>query len=325
MNGRPRWSLPRGRVLLRALREDPTQEYLSLVPTSGTINAPVLVCVHGISRNAHEQARVFAAGCEERGAILVVPIFTVQQHKDYQRLGRRGRGTRSDMLLNRCLAEVAFLTGADVTQFRLFGFSGGAQFAHRYLMAHPDRVARAVLVASGWYTFPDHRVAYPYGIRSGRSLPGVNFNPERFLRVPIHVLVGARDVGSANVRSSESLDAQQGRNRLERARNWTHAMRKAAEDYSIEPDIDLTEVPDTDHSFSRFCQNGALIERVFASLFEDREEAPRSRSLNGADSVRSVFEDITNGKRPMGEGPIEEGSIKFVKTGTSEESDAQER
>ena len=70
-----RWSLPRGRVLRRALRSDPTQEYLLYVPHSASPDARVLVSVHGISRNAHEQAAVFSPMCEARGVVMLVPIF----------------------------------------------------------------------------------------------------------------------------------------------------------------------------------------------------------------------------------------------------------
>ncbi len=276
----PRWSLPRGRIVLRALRHHAHQEYLIFIPSSGAVRAPVLVSVHGVSRNAHEQARALVPACDERGIVLVVPIFGVDSHKDYQRLGR-GRD-RADLLLNRCLGEAASLSGADVAQIRLFGFSGGAQFVHRYLMAHPDRVERAVLAAAGWYTFPDHRRRFPYGIRVGRSLRGVSFNPEKFLRVPIHVLVGSADVESKNLRRSARLDAQQGTTRVERAHRWVAAMREAADAYRMERQVTLTEVPDVDHSFQRFCRTGALVARAFRSLFDANAgrdvEPPR---LNG--------------------------------------------
>jgi pimeloyl-ACP methyl ester carboxylesterase len=259
--------LPRGRIVLRNLRADPLQQYLVFIPRAGAADAPVLVSVHGISRNAHHQARIFASMCDERGVVLLVPIFTPDRHKDYQRLGRRGRGERTDVVLNDCLAELAFLTGADVAQIRLFGFSGGAQFAHRYLMAHPERVAHGVFAAAGWYTFPDDSQRFPYGTRSTRALRGVTFNPERFLRVPIDVLVGERDLESTNLRRTPRADAQQGTNRLERARNWVAAMRAAASVYRIDARVELTVVPGVDHSFDRFCRDGALVERVFGLLF----------------------------------------------------------
>jgi pimeloyl-ACP methyl ester carboxylesterase len=240
------------------------------VPESAVRGAPVLVAVHGVSRNAHEQAVVFSRLCDARGAVLLVPIFTKDQHRDYQRLGRNGRGPRVDLLLHRCLSEVASMSGADVAQIRLFGFSGGAQFAHRYLMAHPHRVARAVIAASGWYTFPDRARKYPYGIRMNRSLSGVHFSPEQFLRVPVKVLVGSRDTGSNKMRSSADLDAQQGANRVERARRWVAAMRTAASAFGLRRRVSLTEVPDIDHSFTAFCERGALVDLVDRSLFGRR-------------------------------------------------------
>ena len=286
-NAQPRWSLPSGRVLLRVLRADPVQEYLVYVPRSGAVDAPVFASVHGISRNAFEQARIFAPFCEQFGVVMVVPRFARGQHHYYQRLGHGGRGVRADMVLNQILLELTSLTGADTTQIYLFGYSGGAQFAHRYLMAHPHRVVRAVVASAGWYTFPDHRQRYPYGIRSTRSLPGISFNPEAFLHVPVDVLVGARDVGSAKLRSTERIDKQQGRTRVDRARNWVSAMRAAAEAHGIEPTVTFTEVPKTDHSFRRFCERGALVDRVFSSLFGINLELPAKRSNNGSPVART--------------------------------------
>lgn len=261
------WSLPRNRVLQRVLQADPMQEYLVYAPTSGAFGAPIFVAVHGLACNPHDLARVFSELCETAGVVMLAPIFTTEQHSDYQRLGRSGRGVRADVALDRCVAEVASLTGADVKQVHLFGYSGGAQFVHRYLMAHPHRVARAVVASAGWYTFPDTKLRFPYGIRPHRRLPGVNFDPEKFLRVPVTVLVGQRDVGGAKVRSTERLNKQQGVNRLERARKWVATMRAAAEAHGYEPRVTCTEVPDMDHSFTQFCQRGALAERVFTALF----------------------------------------------------------
>ena len=65
------------------------------------------------------------------------------------------------------LLIILAFTGAAAGPFYLFGFSGGAQFAHRYVLAHPDRVAAAGIGAAGWYTFPDSATPYPYGLGRG--------------------------------------------------------------------------------------------------------------------------------------------------------------
>lgn len=261
------WSLPTGRVLRRVLQSDPMQEYLLYVPDSGGTEAPILVAVHGLACNPEELARVFGPYCETAGVVMLAPIFSTEQHGDFQRLGRVGRGVRADIALDRCVAEVVTLTNADAGQLHLFGYSGGAQFVHRYLMAHPHRVAGAVAASAGWYTFPDMKERYPYGIRRQRRLPGVTFNPEEFLRVPVTVLVGLDDLNGEHLRSTDRVNRQQGRSRIERARNWVAAMRTAAIAYGYEPCVTCVEVPDVDHAFANFCERGALQERVFAALF----------------------------------------------------------
>ena len=293
--GSQRWSLPRGRLLRRVLRDDPTQEYLLYIPSSGAESAPVMVSVHGISRNAHEQAHVFSPYCERFGAVLVVPRFTPEMHRDYQRLGRAGRGERADLALQRYLNEVAKLTGADVSQIYLFGFSGGAQFAHRYAMAHPHRVAKAIIAAAGWYTFPDHTERYPYGIRSNRKLKGVRFNPEEFLRVPIEVLVGSHDIGTANLRSTEKTVKQQGETRKERAERWVAVMQESALNYNLKPVTSLTVVDHVDHSFAKFCQEGALVRRVFRSFFGVTIEANQhTYNGNGRSTTKYIGDSPTH-------------------------------
>jgi poly(3-hydroxybutyrate) depolymerase len=284
---RPRWSVPRGRIVLRALASDPTQEYLLYVPEAAPSDAPMIVSVHGMSGNAPNHAAVFSSLCDELGLVMLTPIFTSERHRDFQRLGRKGRGSRSDLLLHRVLAEAAALSGADPTRVHLVGFSAGAQFAHRYSMVHPDRVARAVVVAAGWYTFPDHRQRYPYGIRPVRALEHVSFDPEAFLRVPIDVVVGKLDTTTAKLRSTERTIAQQGRTRLERARNWVGAMRAAAEAHGLPSLVTLTEVDGVGHSFTDFTARGDLVGHVRRALFADTgvPPDPSSRQTNAAEGA----------------------------------------
>jgi pimeloyl-ACP methyl ester carboxylesterase len=263
-----RWSLPRGRLLRRTLRTDTELEYSVYIPTTGGVDAPVLVAAHGMSRTWNGQAEAFTAGCEQLGITLVAPSFSGPPHADYQRLGREGRGHRADHFLHHCLQEVQTLTGADITQVRLFGHSGGAQFAHRYLMAYPHRVAGAVVAGAGWYTFPDTALKFPYGIRASRRLPGVSFNPEAYLNVPVTVLVGARDTEPHKLRSSEQVNLQQGLTRVDRARNWVAAMHAQGAAHGIAPRVDLVELPDAGHSFADLCRSGALVDRVFSTLFD---------------------------------------------------------
>jgi pimeloyl-ACP methyl ester carboxylesterase len=295
LNGEDRWTLPGGKVHRRVLRSNPAQEYFVYVPFRGGTNEPVLVTVHGQSRNAKEQAELFSEYCEALGVVLVVPHFPADVYPDYQRLGRRG--SRADLALNAIVEEAGLLTGASVERIYLFGFSGGAQFAHRYAMAFPDRVASAVCVAAGWYTFPDARRRFPYGIRPRADLPGVRFDPEEFLRVPMTVIIGENDTEQdGGLRRSDKLDEQQGVNRVERARNWVAAMQAAAVAYRMESLVTFGEAPDACHSFRRFMHVAQLGDLVMRRLFsvparrrqpvdvpaEPEARVPRGRSRRAA-------------------------------------------
>jgi len=253
-------------VLRRARHDDPTHEYFAYVPTAAEAGAPLFVGVHGISRNAEELAQRFSGQCEEYNVVLVAPYFSQGHSTDYQRLGRTGKGPRADAALHSILEEMAWLTGAEAARIHLFGFSGGAQFAHRYTMAYPHRVAAAVVAAAGWYTLPDPLKRFPYGIRATRDLPGVRFDPEEFLRVPITVMVGEQDVSTSDLRSTRQV-ARQGDDRVERARNWVTSMQAVARTCRIEPRTSLEVIPGGNHSFTALMDSGQLGDRVFAALF----------------------------------------------------------
>lgn len=211
---------------------------------------------------AHVELMVPA--CEQHGVLLLAPALatapSLAAGSAFQQLGRDGQ--RADLFLHQCLREVAFLADAEVGTFNLLGHSGGAQFAHRYLMAHPQRVERAVIAAAGWYTFPDTAQRFPYGIRPTRRLPGLAFNPEAYLRVPTTVIVGSDDTQSERLRSNERIELQQGQTRVERARRWVAAMRAQAEAHGMPSLVELIEVAGAGHAFKQLCARGDLLEHA---------------------------------------------------------------
>ncbi len=236
--------------------------------------APLVVAVHGISLNALEQVECFAGHAAERGAVVVAPCFDGPEDTDYQRLGRRGRGRRADLALDDLIERLSREAEIRFSKRFFFGYSGGGQFVHRYLMAHPERVDAAVVAAAGWYTFPDAKLAYPMGLRVGGALPAVQIDPARFLVVPILAVVGSLDVErDESVRTTAKVDDRQGRDRLERAHRWIEAMRSAARARSLPARHELLELPGAGHSFLDCVERG-LADATFD--FFDSVEKPAS-------------------------------------------------
>lgn len=261
-------ALPRGKVVQRFLGNDPGLAYYVYVPAGAPQGGPILVSVHGISRNAREQAKKFAPYAERAGVMVVAPLFERERFPEYQRLGRNAKGESPVTVLERAVAEVARATGADDTRLYLFGYSGGGQFVHRYAMAWPGRVAGYVVGAAGWYTFPDPARRYPYGLRFSSRLGIGGFDARQFLAVPGRVLVGERDVhpGTA-LRTTGRVMSEQGKSRIERGERWAKAMNDAARAAGFEPPIGFETLPRVAHSFGRSMRRGDMGARVFGYLF----------------------------------------------------------
>ncbi len=258
--------LPRAKV--QKVELEGLLDYYLYLPKHMNESTRVLVSVHGISRNARIHAQRFSSLAQQYGVIVVAPYFSEQRFQDYQRLGRSGRGQRADKALNSVLSDVTRLTNVTTDKVYMFGYSGGAQFVHRYMMAYPERVMSAVLGAAGWYTFPDVAMHFPYGIKSNKRLPDLRFEPKRFLQVPVSVLVGDADTErDAALRKSERLDSMQGTTRLERARRWVMAMSASAKRHGLGTEYRVSILPNSDHSFSRSIKHGAMAEHVFEFLF----------------------------------------------------------
>jgi pimeloyl-ACP methyl ester carboxylesterase len=258
-----------GRVQRRRVAGDRRLSYFIYVPRKCTEGAPVLVAVHGISHNAREQARAFAPLAERCGFVLVAPLFRKSAFPRYQQLGIASGSIfpRADLALERMLQEVAELTGARTQRFHLFGFSGGGQFAHRYAMAHPERVLAVALGAPGWYTYPDPAEPYPFGTASRSASGLLTFCRESYLRVPMAVFVGQDDdARDLSLKQSPRLDRRQGTTRLKRGRRWIEAMRTSAAACGLQTRYDFHVLPGCGHSFRECMGAGRMGWSVFDFL-----------------------------------------------------------
>lgn len=256
--------LPIGRSIFRSLQGTPVREYFTYIPHNADATSPVVVLVHGIARNAAEHILRFQTRADHAGAILVAPLFVKKTFGQYQQVIDQRTGTRADEALFDILDAVAAATGASVERFYLFGFSGGAQFAHRFMMLHPERTAAIAIAAAGWYTFPDAELPYPYGIGSS-PIPSRPFDPGRFLSVPRHVLVGEQDLSrDESFRTSRKLDRAQGTTRLARAQSWFEAMNEATRSSGGEAGRSrMTLLKGIGHSFTEAAQQEELDTIVF--------------------------------------------------------------
>ncbi len=222
---------------------------LHFVPKEWT--APPIVLIPGSSGNAPNYLSTFRPYAEYGGAPLLVPEFGGGSHRGYQRLISDGRPLGAARVLDEALEALAKELGMPLPVFDLVGFSGGAQFAHRYALLYPQRVRRLVVGAAGWYTQLDSDRPFPHGTAPSTASDGMAVDVKGFLGVDVLITVGERDTTRGRqLRSDSRLDAEQGENRLSRALNWYQRLLALADHRGVRAGARFEVMPKTGHSFS---------------------------------------------------------------------------
>lgn len=245
-------------------------------PDTGN-TAPALVAVHGLNRETEVMANLLTARADAARRTIVLPVFDRVSWPRFQRAACRKRADWALLSLLQVLRGEGQISRAAPD---MSGFSGGAQFAHRFTWLYPTHVGRLCLIAPGWWTFPDARGAYPTGLggnRTTRMAFLMRANLARFFKREIHVAVGALDVAQdKNLRQDPDVIAQQGHNRVARARNWTAAAIRAARKVGIQPQVTFRLMENCSHSFADCVANGHL-DRAFAPALDHDSATPNYR------------------------------------------------
>ena len=203
---------------------------------------PVVVVVHGTQRMAERYRDAYRDFAEEHGCLVVAPLFPAGADEPgdlsgYKRL--EFRGTRYDLVLLAMLDEIAADLPARVDRFHLHGFSGGGQFAHRFALLHPERLASVSIGAPGRVTRIDPDTPWWLGTADVAERFGRALDLAELRRVPVQMVVGAEDTDTAEI-AEPGLDAG-GATRIDRL----HALQANFERHGIA--VELTLLPGVGH------------------------------------------------------------------------------
>lgn len=224
MTVHPLQQLRRGKSIFRRLVGKPAREFYLYLPTTLQENATIIVAVHGISMNAAEHMVKLRQLAEDKGAVIIAPYFSKRRYPRYQQLEDPKTGKRADLALIEIVESVCTQFGLKRQKFTLIGYSGGAQFAHRFAFYHADRVMACISCAAGWYTYPNFQETYPLGLSPNTGPAGMSVHPD-WRNVRHHVIVGSIDTAiEPSLNMKPEIVAQQGTGRLERAQRWVEAM-----------------------------------------------------------------------------------------------------
>jgi len=307
-------SISPGRLARRRLGGGSGLEYFVYRPASAASDAPILVAIHDAERDAVRLARALASQCEEEGSVLVAPHLPDDRYPNYQRLGRdhqsKDRSPRADAAVSAIVDEVVHLLGLSSPKVHYFGYGAGGRFVMRFALAHPDRVTHVVSAMARSYTLPNPERHFPRGLKATAALRDLQFDPERFLRVPMTAIEADLDDDSApppKLRGVDRASAPKGQRTSRTGRNWVAAMRAAAERHGIEPCVQLHEAKGPAGFFQESGDAAGLGKLVFDALHgrlapsvEDApapEPAPQAEAEEEGDDPSAIDEPVEPQRR----------------------------
>lgn len=244
----------RGRTPFFASRMDQRFSWCCYMPSgydpAGKTVHPLAVLVHGSLRDADILRDEFIDFAEEQQCVLLAPLFPAGIHDpedlhNYKHMIYHG--IRYDLVLLDMIEELAARYRVRRDRVLMHGFSGGAQFAHRFLYLHPGRLRAVSIGAPGTVTLPDDSASWWVGIKGMEEIFGQRFDVEAMRRVAVQLVVGDADIETWDVtvgpKSPFWMNGinDSGDTRVERL----HTLEKRLKAIGIEPRFDT--VPGVSH------------------------------------------------------------------------------
>jgi len=192
-----------GRSTYFASRDDQRFPFCLYVPEAAARSAlaegrrlPLAVIVHGTDRAVELYRETFIPFADRTGCALLLPLFPAGIGEEGELHGYKYlvfHGVHYDQVLLAMVEQAAEMVPIDPQRFLLTGFSGGGHFTHRFLYAHPERLAAAAVGAPGIVTLLDAGRNWPAGVAGAERVIGRAVDPAAVAKVPIQLAVGGAD------------------------------------------------------------------------------------------------------------------------------------
>lgn len=195
-----------GITSVTACRIDSRFSYCLFVPpelaTGEKKSANLIVSVHGTGRMmlAHRDAYIDLARLT--GTVVLAPLFpaNILGNGDFDGYKFLQEGCiRYDLILLSMIEEIESRYGFSFDTFGLAGFSGGAQFAHRFYLLHAARLWGVFIGAPGYVTLLDSKRCWWVGTQDIATKFGITVDLRALQKVAVYMLVGANDLNVSEI------------------------------------------------------------------------------------------------------------------------------
>ncbi len=186
----------------------PAMNVFFVEPLPGAMgDAPVVIVMHGVNRNADDYAANWETLAREYGLRIYAPEFSADSFPGAALYNLGGIGTDGPYAYSAIepLFDAIMQRGGTAEGYFLFGHSAGAQFVHRALLFEDlPRLNTAYSANAGWYTLPDAGTPWPYGLH---GVPADQNDVRQWLGRPMVLLLGDQDTDPEDVNLRRTPDA----------------------------------------------------------------------------------------------------------------------
>jgi poly(3-hydroxybutyrate) depolymerase len=198
---------------------------------------PILLALHGQAGSGPGIAQRLQPCAKQYGWLLIAPTMAYRDYfdPDQVRLDAEENLPQVHALMAQLRTQ---LTGVPLQgKLLLYGFSRGAQMAHRFTLAYPQEVAAVAALSAGSYTLPEDEdpahapLHFPFGVADLEAIAGAPFDQAAFTRVPFWIGVGGADTNPAD--TAPAWDQYEGRTRVGRAETFAEQLQARGASVSL--------------------------------------------------------------------------------------------
>ena len=249
-----------GRFVLSDWSGPPITIHFVEPDTDMMADAPVVIVMHGVNRNADDYADNWRDLVEEHGFRVYAPEFSDADFPGAAMYNLGGIGTDGPYAYSAIepLFSAIMERGGSAEGYYLFSHSAGAQFVHRAVLFEDlPRLIMAFSANAGWYTLPDAETDWPYGL-NGASVDDAAVG--RWLGRPLVVLLGDQDTDRRDRNLRRTTEAMaQGEHRYARGAFFMRTARDRAVELGVPFAWTAYNVPGVAHDNAGMAQAAALL------------------------------------------------------------------
>ena len=136
-------------------------------------------------------------------------------------------------------------------QYDIFGHSAGGQFVHRMVMLMPEsRIETAISANSGFYSLPNEKLEFPYGIKN------IEINLQKSYNKRLIILLGELDDDpSLGTFRTTDLAMEQGAHRLERGTTFFNANNELKNKNNWTFNWEIDTIKNVGHDYKKMSEN----------------------------------------------------------------------